>query len=339
MIEDDKYQTRMDQFQCVESGMVSKDVDKVKKHMLAAHKIKVETDVLIRKYFCTICIFTTRDRNDFKTHLMTIHQKEKYNWMVEEIESEFSCDECDLVFPRKSGLESHHDTVHNGDRKEIQHNIEGEMIDEEQKVNKTKIECHICGICCISMKNLNDHMTELHPTVTRDIIIIKDDSEDKVVNIIKENKWENDDEPEYTIETQPKNAVEDKKQNIKFTGDSEDFNEGLKKLKDIVTKGSKYNFNGCEIRIKDEVKVGRPTTIEVTTDILSGTAGLRFYFLKKSKASVAVCKQAGQGFAVVEALPSNFIKPLLDAHQNKVLNNDFINRLKLQSNNKTMEKR
>ena len=43
MIEDDKYQTRMDQFQYVECGMVSKDGDKVKKHMLAAHKIKVET--------------------------------------------------------------------------------------------------------------------------------------------------------------------------------------------------------------------------------------------------------------------------------------------------------
>ena len=41
---------------------------------------------------------------------------------------------------------------------------------------------------------------------------------------------------------------------------------------------------------------------------------------------------------MVEALASNFVKPLLDAHLTKVLNNDFIKRLKLQSNNKTMGK-
>ena len=187
-------------------------------------------------------------------------------------------------------------------------------------------------------KTLIEHMIEVHPTVIQDIIVIEDNTEDNIIRIIEKEKSDNNDDPGYVIEVQPKNGVEEKRQNIKFIGNSEDFNDGLLKIKDIVTKGSRYNFDGCEIRIKDEVKVGRPTTIEVTTENLNGTAGLRLYFLKKSKASIAVCKQANQGFAVVEALATHFVKPLLDAHHNKVLDDDFIKELRRQPNNKTIGK-
>ena len=92
---------------------------------------------------------------EFKNHLIQIHQKEKHNWMVQDIESEFSCDECDLVYPRRSRLQSHMDTNHSGDRKEVQQSIEPKMFDEEPKENSPKVKCQICEGSCISTKDFN----------------------------------------------------------------------------------------------------------------------------------------------------------------------------------------
>ena len=47
---------------------------------------------------------------------MNEHSKEEHNWMVEEIKAEFSCDECEIVFPSRSMLSSHIDSVHCGDK-------------------------------------------------------------------------------------------------------------------------------------------------------------------------------------------------------------------------------
>ena len=88
----------------------------VSKHMSTAHNVKVEVDLLSRKFSCSLCSFTTRAMDELKKHLITEHKKEEHNWMVEEIKAEFTCDECGLDFPRKSLLASHLDTVHNGDK-------------------------------------------------------------------------------------------------------------------------------------------------------------------------------------------------------------------------------
>lgn len=89
-----------------------------------------------------------------------------------------------------------------------------------------------------------------------------------------------------------------KKMTISFTDESEDFQKGLEKLKSLVTKGACYNFNGVEIHVKDEVKVGKVTTVEVSTPKVKGTAGIRFYSSRKSGTQVVVTRQAGQDFEV-----------------------------------------
>ena len=96
--------------------MISTDQVMVSNHMRTSHNIKVEVDLLSRKFPCSLCRFTTRNMEELKTHLISDHHKEKHNWMVEEIEAEFGCDECDINFPKKSVLESHLKKVHSGDR-------------------------------------------------------------------------------------------------------------------------------------------------------------------------------------------------------------------------------
>ena len=42
--------------------------------------------------------------NEFKYYLIMEHKKEQHNLMVEEIKDKFICEECDLIFLRKSLL-------------------------------------------------------------------------------------------------------------------------------------------------------------------------------------------------------------------------------------------
>ena len=65
IFQEDIFCTTMDQFQCFECGMVTRDQDKVNKHMLASHGIKVETEMLNRKFSCTLCNFSSRDMEEF----------------------------------------------------------------------------------------------------------------------------------------------------------------------------------------------------------------------------------------------------------------------------------
>ena len=73
-----------------------------------------------RKFNCSQCSYTTRNMDKLKNHLINMHNKEQYNWMVDEIEAEFICDDCEIVFPSRSLLSSHLDSVHSGDRGNIQ---------------------------------------------------------------------------------------------------------------------------------------------------------------------------------------------------------------------------
>ena len=105
----------MGQFQCYICEMTMDDEVKTKSHMEQMHNIKVEEEIVTQKYSCSHCSFTSTKMNDFKNHQIQIHKKEPHNWMVDEIRVVFNCDECDIVFPKKSSLEIHRHQVHYGD--------------------------------------------------------------------------------------------------------------------------------------------------------------------------------------------------------------------------------
>ena len=76
--------------------MITRYQAKVKKHMIAAHNVKVEVNLLSRKFSFSLCPYITRDMEELKNHLIIEHKKEKHNWMVEEIRADFTCDKCGL---------------------------------------------------------------------------------------------------------------------------------------------------------------------------------------------------------------------------------------------------
>ena len=97
----------MDHFQCFECGMITSDEILIKNHMNKSHNIKVEVNLMSRKFPCSLCEYTTRNMDELRAHLINQHKKENHNWMVEEIIAVYTCDECQLNFPRMSQLESH----------------------------------------------------------------------------------------------------------------------------------------------------------------------------------------------------------------------------------------
>ena len=109
----------MDQYQCFECGMVSEELVQMKSNMDTAHAIKVDSEMIVRKFPCSLCNYTTTSMEEYKNHLITIHNKEKHNWMVEEIIASFLCEECDTEFPSSSLLMSHKDMIHRGKRWEL----------------------------------------------------------------------------------------------------------------------------------------------------------------------------------------------------------------------------
>ena len=49
---------------------------------------------------------------NYKVHMINIHNKEKHNWMVEEVKTVFACDECKLDISDRSTLENHMHNIH-----------------------------------------------------------------------------------------------------------------------------------------------------------------------------------------------------------------------------------
>ena len=126
----------MGQFQCFICEVISKDEKEISNHMNKAHNYKVNTDLLSRKFSCPLCEYATRNMNELKNHLMKDHHKEEHNWMVEEINAEFSCEECQLQFPRNAILVSHMDNIHREDDGNNQ---------EKTSKEETPFCCEKCG--------------------------------------------------------------------------------------------------------------------------------------------------------------------------------------------------
>ena len=125
--------------------------------------MKVEAELTDRKFTCSLSNFMTRNMNDLKNHLMSVHKKEQYDWMVEEIKAEYVCDECDLKFPRMSLLTSHLDIVHGGDRVTIKtnHEEDSHSIDEiTLNVISFPCDCTICGELLMDNFHSQKHMKE-----------------------------------------------------------------------------------------------------------------------------------------------------------------------------------
>ena len=83
--------------------------------MNTVHNIKVEVDDLSMKLSCSICVFETRNMSEYKRHLINEHKKEEHNWMVDEFNIKFTCDECETEFPDKAMLVKHMESIHMGD--------------------------------------------------------------------------------------------------------------------------------------------------------------------------------------------------------------------------------
>ena len=81
-----------------------------------AHNIKIEVEIITKKFSCSLCTYTTSNMNEFKMHQITMHKKDPHNWMVDEIREIYSCEECSLQFPEKVGLDIHMDKSHSGDK-------------------------------------------------------------------------------------------------------------------------------------------------------------------------------------------------------------------------------
>ena len=181
--------------------MVSEDADVVKKHLMEAHNVKVEMEALIRKFPCSLCKYSTTNMGDYKNHLINTHNKERHNWIVEEIIVSFSCEECDLEFPRSSELKSHIDKTHSGDKGIIKEedkvlivpeqsshrNTEkldsiGNKTKEPKQIKKShkKLMCTKFPYVPISERSLDLHMKRIHaPKLNCDkceMIFVKDSS-------------------------------------------------------------------------------------------------------------------------------------------------------------------
>ena len=125
----------MNQYQCFQCGMILEDGDVVKDHLRLTHNVKVDMEVIIRKYSCQLCQYSTTNMEDYKNHLIKTHNKEKHNWMVEEIIASFVCEECDFEFPTSSELLKHKDLIHCGDKVVVQ-DKDSVLILSEAKCNR-----------------------------------------------------------------------------------------------------------------------------------------------------------------------------------------------------------
>ena len=199
--------------------MVSNDQMKVSNHMRISHNIKVEVDLLSRKFPCSLCKYTTRNMDELKNHLIREHNKDKYNWMVEEIEAEYACDECEIKYSRKSELEDHLNKIHGGDGSD--------------KVNKASLEgkkwsCISCEMVFKTEIEYQEHFNIEH--CTKNVVEVDGIKEEESIS---HQEVKND---FFEMELIPKNSSNDSKTGVIFRGDSKEYDEAQSKLEKILSK-------------------------------------------------------------------------------------------------------
>ena len=275
----------MDQFQCSECGMISTDQSKVTDHMYKAHNIKTNDEITAIKFFCPSCIFVTSKMDELRNHIMKDHNKEKHNWMVQEIKAAFSCDECTLEFPRRSLLENHIENVHDGDKGFILEK------DAELKNNENKQE---------TSENTEDESSE--------------DAEVEPNTKVEEFE-------DYTKTTHN----EDEPNLIILKGTSTDFLEARRRIAKIVKTSSlqkKYLVIN-KTRFKTTNLQSKPYSLEAdieTTDENNqkGKSKLTIYKDNKKKVgkkeqTIMISKKAKNNAKHVEVLSNNIIQFLLES--------------------------
>ena len=52
--------------------MVSEDGDAVKDHLRLTHNVKVDMKVIIRKFPCSLCKYSTTSMEEYKNHLINL---------------------------------------------------------------------------------------------------------------------------------------------------------------------------------------------------------------------------------------------------------------------------
>ena len=210
------------------------------------------------------------------------------------------------------------------------------IIDErkEVRIDSTQIskslDCSECGVMFKRNKDKNNHIKNDHEHKEDFTNVVKEE-------VIPDSEVDTDD-LDYKIKYQPKGAEREKRTGIKFLGDSEEFNQGVRKLKELFKKDSKYSFEGCEVKISEDVKALKTLTVHVSTGNLKGTAGIKSFSFKESGESLTVTRQKGQAYALTDALATNFVKVILDTHLNNILNDDFVQQLEKHSIYKTIGK-
>ena len=91
--------------------------------MKFAHSIKLDDeDQMAEKYICPMCQYTTRNMANFKNHMMSSHEKDKWNWTLE-IKSIIYCEVCQIEFPQKSMLRIHIESDHTDVSNTISHEV------------------------------------------------------------------------------------------------------------------------------------------------------------------------------------------------------------------------
>ena len=240
---------------------------------------------------------------ELRDHLICAHKKEKHNWMVEEVKAEFSCDECEIVFPMKSMLESHLDLVHHGDKGIVTSAVSQTVIVENKKEGNLQNGDNFCCEKCVKvfkkkyllvMHRLKDHK-HVNAGDNKNLIVelcdicnnsfdtpeglqnhvSEEHTKDDEPEIIEEDGLVNSDE--YKLEEYPKETdekpdsvwVEEDSpgyQGMTMKGEGPAYKDACTALKSQLVKGKVFkDAQGRQLTILEVPKGNKPIEVEVTT--------------------------------------------------------------------------
>ena len=211
--------------------------------------------------------------------------------------------------------------------------------------NENIFDCSECGMIFKTEMTFKEHNKNQHSKFEKefsfdhDIFIVDQEEENRNI----EEKCVPDDniDIKYEIDYLPEKAEKEKKMYIQIHEESEDFDHALRKLEGLLKKDSEFNFEGCQVKVKEDLKVGKPAKVEVSTENIKGFAGIRFLSSRKNGKSLVVSRSSKHEFAVVEALTLRFVKPILDLNLNSTKEHadDVLKHLIKHASNKTIGKK